>query len=320
MTNHTQAAPAVFQFQSQEVRVIVREGEPWFVAADICSVLGLTNSRKAIAVLDDDEKGVTLSDTLGGKQSLNIINESGMYALVLRSRDAMKQGTVQHTFRKWVTCEVLPSIRKTGGYQTQPQPTDTITWTYLGHLLILTMYGRHWVKMQTLANAMGYREAIPSNFYKHAKGHDTLYVHCQDENEQVNNPRTSVDKQHAYYRYLPMSAVYNIANRDSRGHTVLSQLERYLSGVGKPAAPAPQPTKAPADHFAGLPAGRYLVVVQDGEATLRDISACSIVSPEASDTLRRNMTLLEQQMRAFRGEAGEACMGTSFASLPEFNV
>ncbi|MEC6281540.1 BRO family protein, partial [Escherichia coli] len=76
----------------------------------------LTNSRKALTALDDDEKGVTLSYTLGGEQNLSIVSESGMYTLVLRCRDAVNKGSVPHKFRKWVTAEVLPSIRKHGEY------------------------------------------------------------------------------------------------------------------------------------------------------------------------------------------------------------
>lgn len=107
-----------FNFKSHAIRTVVRDDEPWFVAADVCAALGYANSRDAIAShLDDDEKGVAISDTLGGDQSLTIISESGLYALVLRSRkpEARK-------FAKWVTKEVLPSIRKRGSYQTGAQP------------------------------------------------------------------------------------------------------------------------------------------------------------------------------------------------------
>ncbi|OQX16137.1 MAG: hypothetical protein BWK73_04550 [Thiothrix lacustris] len=86
-------------------------GMPWFVAADVCSALELSNTSKAVSRLDDDEKGVTTGDTLGGKQELTTINESGLYSLIMTSRkeEAKK-------FKKWVTSEVLPTIRKTGSY------------------------------------------------------------------------------------------------------------------------------------------------------------------------------------------------------------
>lgn len=104
-----------FDFQSRQVRVVQIQSEPWFVANDVCQALDLTNPRKAVSDLDDDEKGVTTSDTLGGKQILNIINESGLYSLIFKSRKAAAK-----KFKRWVTHEVLPAIRKTGGYQ-QPK-------------------------------------------------------------------------------------------------------------------------------------------------------------------------------------------------------
>jgi prophage antirepressor-like protein len=106
----------VFNFEQRQVRVIEHDGEPWFVARDVCDVLELVNSREAISPLDDDEKGVRKTDTLGGTQDMNIISESGLYALILRSNKVEAR-----KFRKWVTSEVLPAIRKTGAYTA---PTD----------------------------------------------------------------------------------------------------------------------------------------------------------------------------------------------------
>ncbi|WP_432805148.1 BRO-N domain-containing protein [Escherichia coli] len=117
----TQNDFTIFKFGDSEIRVINKCGEPWFVAKDVCDALALTNSRKALTALDDDEKGVTLSYTLGGEQNLSIVSESGMYTLVLRCRDAVNKGSVPHKFRKWVTAEVLPSIRKTGSYGNTPK-------------------------------------------------------------------------------------------------------------------------------------------------------------------------------------------------------
>lgn len=105
----------IFNFQSNEVRVVKDDnGEPWFVAKDVCEVLGLTNPSEALKSLDSDEKS-TLRNSEGragaGAQRFNIINESGLYALVIRSNKPNAR-----KFRKWVTSEVLPSIRKHGGY------------------------------------------------------------------------------------------------------------------------------------------------------------------------------------------------------------
>lgn len=113
----TALAISPFTFENHPVRILLKNGEPWFVAQDVCDALSIINSRDALSKLDDDEKDVGLTDTLGGQQSMNIISESGMFTLVLRCRDAVKQGTLSHRFRKWVTSEVLPSIRKTGKYE-----------------------------------------------------------------------------------------------------------------------------------------------------------------------------------------------------------
>ena len=107
----------IFRFGDSEIRVVNKNGEPWFVAKDVCDALKITNSRDALLKLDDDEKGVGLTDTLGGVQELGVVSESGMYTLVLRCRDAVNKGSVPHKFRKWVTAEVLPSIRKNGSYE-----------------------------------------------------------------------------------------------------------------------------------------------------------------------------------------------------------
>lgn len=90
-----------------KVRVVERSGEPWFVAADVCRALGLDSTGKALTRLDDDEKGVNSIHTLGGSQMMTIINESGLYALVLGSRKPEAKA-----FKRWVTHEVLPAIRQ----------------------------------------------------------------------------------------------------------------------------------------------------------------------------------------------------------------
>lgn len=97
--------------ENDKFRVIDRNGEPWFVLSEVCGKLDIGNPSAAAARLDDDEKGVISVDTLGGRQNATIINESGLYNLIVTSR---KPGA--KAFRKWVTAEVLPSIRKTGSY------------------------------------------------------------------------------------------------------------------------------------------------------------------------------------------------------------
>lgn len=96
-----------------ELRTVEIDGEPWFVGKDVAAALGYTNSRDAIAthVFADDKGGIESIDTLGGRQKMTIINESGLYALVFGSR--LK---IAKEFKHWVTSEVLPSIRKNGAY------------------------------------------------------------------------------------------------------------------------------------------------------------------------------------------------------------
>lgn len=105
-----------FTFESHNIRAINIGGEPWFVAEDICNTLNLSNPTMSLKSLDEDERS---KFNLGRQGEVNIVNESGMYTLVLRCRDAVKKGSVPHRFRKWVTAEVLPSIRKTGTYTKQ---------------------------------------------------------------------------------------------------------------------------------------------------------------------------------------------------------
>lgn len=102
-----------YKFESKAIRVVTDEatGEPMWVANDICDVLGYKNSRDALAKLDDDERGVSEIPTPGGPQELNTINEPGLYTLILRSNKPEAK-----PFKRWVTHEVLPSIRKTGQY------------------------------------------------------------------------------------------------------------------------------------------------------------------------------------------------------------
>lgn len=113
----------VFNYQDQQVRTVVKDGEPWFVAKDVCSVLEIKNNRDALARLEEDEKGVVLTDTLGGTQELTAVNEPGLYSLILGSRKPEAK-----QFKRWITHEVIPTIRKTGGYVAND---DLFIQTYL---------------------------------------------------------------------------------------------------------------------------------------------------------------------------------------------
>lgn len=101
----------IFDYNETPIRTVQNDGEVWWVLADICKVLGLSNSRKAATQIDDDEKGVTFSDTVGGRQKVTIVNEPGLYSLILRSNKPEAKA-----FKRWVTHEVLPAIRRNGSY------------------------------------------------------------------------------------------------------------------------------------------------------------------------------------------------------------
>lgn len=103
-----------WNYESSEIRTIQKDGEPWFVLADVCKVLELSSPHKVAERLDGDEKGRNQIPTLGGVQEMAVVNESGLYTVILRSDKPQAK-----PFRKWVTSVVLPSIRKTGSYSVQ---------------------------------------------------------------------------------------------------------------------------------------------------------------------------------------------------------
>lgn len=119
MTGKNEITQFTFPVTSQTIRVVIgKDGEPRWVAKDVCEVLGIDNSRQALSRLDDEEKDdVILNDAIGRPQNTAVVSESGLYSLILSSRKSEAKA-----FKKWVTSEVLPSIRKTGGYGRQEQP------------------------------------------------------------------------------------------------------------------------------------------------------------------------------------------------------
>lgn len=113
----------VFNYENKEIRTKIINEEIWFVGKDVAEILGYSNTQKAILNhIDEYDKGVTKWDTLGGKQDLIVINESGLYSLVLSS----KLPTAK-PFKRWVTSEVLPSIRKHGAYMTDKTLEEALT-------------------------------------------------------------------------------------------------------------------------------------------------------------------------------------------------
>ncbi len=103
----------IFTYNGNEVRTVQKDGEPWWVLKDVCEVLGISKYRDTAARLEDDEREPIRVDTLGGAQEMLCVNESGLYNVILRSDKPEAK-----PFRKWVTSEVLPSIRRHGAYMT----------------------------------------------------------------------------------------------------------------------------------------------------------------------------------------------------------
>ncbi len=132
---NTNTALQVLNFEQQSVRIVMKEGNPWWVAKDVCDLFGETNRNRAMQALDEDEKGYTQMNTPGGMQRVAIVDESGLYSLLLVMQPSKARGVSAEyitqrevklkSFRRWVTHEVLPSIRKHGAYLT-PQKIEEI--------------------------------------------------------------------------------------------------------------------------------------------------------------------------------------------------
>lgn len=119
----------IFNYNGNEVRTIQKDGEPWWVLKDVCEILGISHVKDTVNRLEEDEVGQTeVIDRLGRIQTTNIINESGLYNVILRSDKPEAK-----PFRKWVTSEVLPSIRKTGAYSVPRTTAGQIQLLAQGH-------------------------------------------------------------------------------------------------------------------------------------------------------------------------------------------
>lgn len=113
---------SIFDYKGKQVRTIQKDGETWWVLKDVCGILGISKYRDTASRLDEDERGSVRVDTPGGEQEMTVVNESGLYNVILRSDKPEAK-----PFRKWVTAEVLPSIRKTGGYGRQDEALLKLT-------------------------------------------------------------------------------------------------------------------------------------------------------------------------------------------------
>lgn len=159
--NQPQPLVEVFNFSQSRtpIRVQVINNEPWFVAKDVCDVLEHSNHKMAVKNLDDDEKGVSSVYSLGGAQQTTIINESGLYSLIFQSRKPEAKA-----FRKWVTSEVLPAIRKKGYYGVYKGKSDFIDARDIPYgrkiyndseIRCIEIDGKEWISLQDFYKAIG---------------------------------------------------------------------------------------------------------------------------------------------------------------------
>lgn len=164
----------VFNYQSNEVRTAMIDGEPWFVLKDVCAVLGVVDHKSVVRRLDDDEKGVAQILPLGGRggaQETTIINESGLYNVILRSDKPEAK-----PFRKWVTSEVLPAIRKTGAYNANALPAND-TKAALAEAKLNNSRARLasvWVKLANMNPIPEYKQICASHASAVLAGHEVI--------------------------------------------------------------------------------------------------------------------------------------------------
>jgi prophage antirepressor-like protein len=149
-------------FEGKKVRTIVIKREPWWVLADVCQVLNITNVGDAASRLDDDEKDdIGITDAIGRVQKTIIINESGLYTLILRSNKPEAK-----RFRKWVTSDVLPQIRKTGRYEISSETRKNsaqVRHTFTDTLKDHGVEGKQYIK---ITGTMKKHAGMPGNLKK----------------------------------------------------------------------------------------------------------------------------------------------------------
>lgn len=171
----------IFNYQSNEVRTVEMGGEPWFVLKDVCTVLGISHITDTAKRMDEDEVGQTeVIDSMGRKQSTYIINESGLYNVILRSDKPEAK-----PFRKWVTSEVLPTLRKTGSYM-MPKMTKEMQAIFLLDNRTAQLDQRvtalennaviDYGQQRTLANAVNHRVIVDVLGGKNSPAYEDVHV------------------------------------------------------------------------------------------------------------------------------------------------
>jgi prophage antirepressor-like protein len=159
----------VFNNGGAELRTVMIDGQPWFVAADVCGSLGIANSRDAVSRLDEDERGVALTDTPSGEQKMGIVNESGLWALVMTSRKPEARA-----FKKWLTSEVIPALRKTGSYAIEQPKQMSQLEIVLASAQALLEQSRHLAQLQAEVSDIKHRTASTQGEFFTIMGYASL--------------------------------------------------------------------------------------------------------------------------------------------------
>ena len=158
--------------EKKNVRIVMNNGEPWFIAKDVAQILGYKNTRDALRVhVDAEDKGVVNHDTLGGKQKMSIINEAGVYALIFSSKLPQAK-----EFKRWVTHEVLPSIRENGEYKDSENKYDKLNPVFTSRDLFNAMGrlirengGKYQAANIWRQKYIEFEKVIDINFYQESK-------------------------------------------------------------------------------------------------------------------------------------------------------
>lgn len=209
-----------FRFESREVRTLLIDGQPWFVASDVASALLYRDSFNMHRNLDDDEKGTQIVSTLGGKQEMLLINESGLYSAILRSRkDEAKR------FKKWVTAEVLPAIRKHGRYGDTSNKLGTLVGQTIGT-----------DGFRCLAGVLdGKVRHLPMPLRRRAKGHIWSQVHKAFSVVSAEDiPADQMDSARNFLASYTLDGQWLPAEDFAPGETLEATIARLTEQVKKP--------------------------------------------------------------------------------------
>ena len=206
---------SAFEFQMQEVRVhLDKKGEPWWVAKDVCSILGIQNSRDTIKRVSGDWKGVFSIYTPGGNQEVLCVSEPGLYELIFASRKPIAKD-----FRRWVFEEVLPSIRKTGAYSAQRN-------SLLNHLVLRTpatwesRFSPEWIAEAERVTGWKWSWRVMGKFINQAV-YDSFPEEIRNELDRLNPSDTTGNRAVKHHQFLQNEAIAYLDDRIQKTQTLM---------------------------------------------------------------------------------------------------